>query len=158
MALDISKNANHIVFFPTFVASAMGQYGHVINLVMKADTDNGTLAKKGAYVSFEQYEQAAVAANEVEVTVREAAAEKDCWYVEVTKLPADLVFVVYNDPLSPYSEKELRDERLFYNATGDVTQGMELHIGDCFSLSNAAFTGTVAPGAVAKYTAGKYVI
>lgn len=156
--VDISKNNNHIVFFPTFIASAMGQYGHIINLVMKADTDNGTLAKKGNYVSFEQYEQAAVAANEVEVTVREAAVEKDCWYVEVTKLPTDLVFVVYNDPISPYPEKELRDEGLFYNATGDVAQGMELHIGDCFSLSSNAFTGTVAPGAVAKYTAGKYVI
>lgn len=158
MALDISQNRNHIVFFPTFVASAMGQYGHIINLVMTANTDNGTLSKKGQYISFEQYEQAAVAANEVEVTVREAAAEKDCWYVEVTKLPSDLVFVVYNDPISPYPEKELRDEALFYNATGDVTQGMELHMGDCFSLSEDAFTGTIAPGAVAKYTAGKYVI
>lgn len=158
MAIDISKNNNHIVVFPTFVASAMGQYGHVINLVMQADTDNGTLATKGAYVKFEQYKAAAVAANAVEVTVREAAAEKGCWYVEVTKLPSDLVFLVYNTPESPYPERELRDEALFYNATGDVTQGMELHMGDCFSLSADAFTGTIAEGAVAKYTAGKYVI
>lgn len=158
MAVDISKNNNHIVLFPTFVASAMGQFGHVINLVMQADTDNGTLATKGAYVKFEQYNAAAVTANAVEVTVREAAAEKDCWIVEVTKLPADPVFLVYNDPISPYPEKELRDEALFYNATGDVTQGFELHIGDCFSLSSNAFTGTIADGAVAKYSAGKYAI
>ena len=158
MAIDISKNNNHIVMFPTFVASAMGQYGHIINLVMQADTDNGTLATKGNYVSFEQYEAGAVTANSVEVTVREAAAEKGCWYVEVTKLPSDLVFLVYNSPVSPYPQTELKDEALFYNEAGDVTQGMELHIGDCFSLSEDAFTGTVIAGAVAKYSAGKYVI
>lgn len=156
--VDLSKNNNHIVFFPTFIASAMGQYGHIINLIMQADTDNGTLATKGQYVSFETYKAAAVAANAVQVTVRERAAEQDCWYVEVTKLPADPVFLVYNDPISPYPQVELRDEGLFYNATGDVTQGMELHIGDCFSLSSNAFTGTIADGAVATYTAGKYVI
>lgn len=158
MAVDISKNNNHIIMFPTFVASAMGQYGHIINLVMQADTDNGTLATKGQYVSFEQYKAAAVAANAVEVTVRERAVEKDCWYVEVTKLPANPVYLVYNDPISPYPQVELRDEGLFYNETGDVTQGMELHIGDCFSLSEDAFTGTIADGAVAVYTSGKYVI
>lgn len=156
--VDLSKNNNHIVFFPTFIASAMGQYGHIINLIMQADTDNGTLATKGQYVSFETYKAAAVAANAVQVTVRERAAEQDCWYVEVTKLPANPVFLVYNDPISPYPQVELRDEGLFYNATGDVTQGMELHIGDCFSLSSNAFTGTIADGAVATYTAGKYVI
>lgn len=156
--VDLSKNNNHIVFFPTFIASAMGQYGHIINLIMQADTDNGTLATKGQYVSFETYKAAAVAANAVQVTVRERAVEQDCWYVEVTKLPANPVFLVYNDPISPYPQVELRDEGLFYNATGDVTQGMELHIGDCFSLSSNAFTGTIADGAVATYTAGKYVI
>ena len=155
--IDITKNNHHIVVFPSFVASAMGQYGHVINLVMQADTDNGTLATKGAYVSFEQYEAAAVAANAVEVTIRETSAEGG-WYAEFTKLPADPVFLVYNSPISPYPEKELRDEALFYNETGDVTQGMELHIGDIISLSDDAFTGTIAVGAVAKYTNGKYVI
>ena len=158
MAIDISKNNGHIVMFPTFVASAMGQYGHIINLEMQANTDNGTLATKGAYVSFEQYKAAAVTANSVEVTVREQAAESGCWYVEFTKLPSDPVYLVYNDPISPYPQTELRDEGLFYNATGDVTQGMELHIGDCISLSTSAFTGTIAAGAVAVYTAGKYVI
>ena len=156
--VDISKNANHIVVFPTYVASAMGQFGHVVNLIMQADTDNGTLATKGAYVKFENYKAAAVTANSVQVTVREAAAEKDCWIVEFTKLPTDPVYLVYNDPISPYPQTELRDEALFYNANGDVTQGMELHIGDCISLSSNAFTGTIADGAVATYTAGKYVI
>ena len=157
MAVDISKNNNHIVAFPSFVASAMGQYGHVINLVMQSATDNGTLSAKGDYISFEQYEQADVTANAVEGVIREASSEGG-WYVEFTKLPTDLVFFVYNTPISPYGERELREEGLFYNAVGDVTQGMELHVGDIVSLSDAAFTGTPVAGATVKYASGKYVI
>lgn len=158
MAVDISTNKNHIIAFPSFIASAMGQYGHIINLVMQADTDNGTLATKGAYVSFEQYNAAAVTANAVEGVIREASKEGG-WYVEITKLPDDIVYWVYNTPISPYPEKDLRDEGLFYNATGDVTQGMELHVGDIFSVTDAAFSGNdPAAGAAVKYNAGKYVV
>ena len=157
MAIDFTKNATHNIAFPSFVASAMGQYGHVINLVMQNDTDNGTLSMKGNYVSFEQYEQAAVTANSVKGIIREASAEGG-WYVEFTDLPADPVFFVYNSPVSPYPEAELRDEALFYNAAGDVTQGMELHIGDIVSLSDSAFTGTPAANTAVTYTSGKYVI
>lgn len=157
MAIDFTKNATHNIAFPSFVASAMGQYGHVINLVMQNDTDNGTLSMKGNYVSFEQYEQAAVTANSVKGIIREASAEGG-WYVEFTDLPSDPVFFVYNSPVSPYPEAELRDEALFYNAAGDVTQGMELHIGDIVSLSDSAFTGTPAANTAVTYTSGKYVI
>ena len=156
MAIDVSKNANHIVMFPSFVASAMGNYGHVINLVMQANQDNGVLAAKGDYVSFEQYKMAAVADNKVEGVIREASAEGG-WYVEFTKLDGQY-FLVYNSPISPYPEKELRDEALFYNAKGDVTQGMELHLGDIVSLSDDAFTGTAQAGKTVKYSAGKYIV
>lgn len=156
MAIDISKNNNHVIAFPSFVASAMGQYGHVINLVMQANQDNSVLATKGDYVSFEQYKMVAVADNKVEGVIREASAEGG-WYVEFTKLDGQ-IFFVYNAPISPYPEVELRDEGLFYNATGDVTQGMELHLGDIVSLNDAAFTGTPVAGKTVKYSAGKYVV
>lgn len=156
MAIDFTKNNTHIIAFPSFVASAMGQYGHVINLVMQANQDNGVLAAKGDYVSFEQYKMAAVADNKVEGVIREASAEGG-WYVEFTKLDGQYYFV-YNAPISPYPEAELREEGLFYNATGDVTQGMELHLGDIVSLSSTAFTGTPAAGSTVKYSAGKYVV
>lgn len=156
MAIDMTTNKTHIIAFPSFVASAMGQYGHVINLVMQANTDNGVLADKGAYVSFEQYNMAAVADNKVEGIIREASAEGG-WYVEFSKLDGQYFFV-YNTPVSPYPEEELREEGLFYNATGDVTQGMELHLGDIVSLSDAAFTGTPVAGKTVKYSAGKYVV
>lgn len=157
MAVDISKNNNHIIAFPSFVASAMKQYGHVINLVMQANQDNGVLAAKGDYVKFEQYKMAAVADNKVEGVIREAASEGG-WYVEFTKLDGQYFFV-YNAPISPYPEVELRDEALFYNAKDDVAQGMELHLGDIVTLSDNAFSGNdPADGATVKYSNGKYVV
>lgn len=156
MAIDFSKNATHVVAFPSKVASAMGQYGHVINFVMNANVDNSVLGTKGTYVSFDQYNRVEVADNKVEGIIREASAEGG-WYVEFTKLDGQ-IFFVYNTPISPYPEVELRDEALFYNANGDVTQGMELHLGDIVSLSNAAFTGTAKAGKTVKYSAGKYVV
>lgn len=156
MAIDISKNNNHVIAFPSFVASAMGQYGHVINLVMQSAQDNGALATKGDYVKFEQYKAVQVADNKVEGVIREASSEGG-FYVEFTKLDGQ-IFFVYNAPISPYPETELRDEKLFYNAKDDVTQGMELHLGDIVSLSAEAFTGTPADGKTVKYSAGKYIV
>lgn len=156
MAIDFTKNATHVIAFPSKVASAMGQYGHVINFKLLADADNSVLGTKGDYVSFDQYKRVEVADNKVEGIIREASAEGG-WYVEFTKLDGQ-IFFVYNTPISPYPEVELRDEALFYNANGDVTQGMELHLGDIVSLSNAAFTGTAQAGKTVKYSAGKYVV
>ena len=157
MSIDFTKNATHVVAFPSKVASAMGQYGHVINFKLLANADNGVLGTKGDYVSFDQYKRVEVVDNKVEGVIREAAAEGG-WYVEFTKLDGQ-IFFVYNTPKSPYPEAELRDEALFYNATGDVTQGMELHLGDIVTLSDNAFTGNdPEDGATVKYSAGKYVV
>ena len=156
MAIDFTKNATHVIAFPSKIASAMGQYGHVINFKLLADADNGVLGTKGDYVSFDQYKRVEVADNKVEGIIREASAEGG-WYVEFSKLDGQ-IFFVYNTPKSPYPEKDLRDEALFYNANEDVTQGMELHLGDIVSLSAAAFTGTPQAGKTVKYSAGKYVV
>lgn len=157
MAIDFTKNATHAVAFPSKVASAMGQYGHVINFKLLADADNGVLGTKGDYVSFDQYKRVEVADNKVEGVIREINNSEGGSYVEFTKLDGQ-IFFVYNTPKSPYPEAELRDEALFYNANGDVTQGMELHLGDVVSLSDAAFTGTPTEGKTVKYSAGKYVV
>ena len=156
MAIDFTKNATHVIAFPSKVASAMGQYGHVINFKLLANADNGVLGTKGDYVSFDQYKRVEVADNKVEGIIREASSEGG-WYVEFSKLDGQ-IFFVYNTPKSPYPEVELRDEALFYNESGDVTQGMELHLGDIVSLNDAAFTGTPVAGKTVKYSAGKYVV
>ena len=156
MYVDITKGS-HIKSFPNKIASMMGQHGHVYNIVLQANTDNGTLCSRGDYVSFDQYEQDAVAANAVEVTVREKMAD-GTWLVEVTKLPATEVLYVYNSPVSEYNEREFQDEQLMYNKAGEVAQGATLILGDMYTLSDNAFTGTIADGAVATYSAGKYAI
>ena len=156
MAIDFTKNATHVIAFPSKIASAMGQYGHVINFKLLANADNGVLGTKGDYVSFDQYKRVEVTDNKVEGIIREASSEGG-WYVEFSKLDGQ-IFFVYNTPKSPYPEVELRDEALFYNESGDVTQGMELHLGDIVSLNDAAFTGTPVAGKTVKYSAGKYIV
>ena len=156
MVVDITKGT-HIKSFPNKVASMMGNYAHVYNLVLTANTDNGTLASRGNYVSFDQYEQAAVTANAVEGVIRELMAD-GTWLVEVTKLPATEVLYVYNSPVSEYPEREFQDESLMYNKAGEVAQGATLVLGDMFTLSDVAFTGTPEAGKTVKYAAGKYVV
>ena len=156
MAIDITKGA-HIVSFPNKVASMMGQYGHVYNVVLTANTDNGVLASRGDYVSYDQYEQDVVTANAVEGVIREKNAD-GTWLVEITKLPATEVLYIYNSPVSEYPEREFQDEKLFYNKSGEVAQGATLILGDMISLSDLAFTGTAVAGKTVKYAAGKYVV
>ena len=159
MAIDFTRNNTHVVTFPSKIASMMGQYGHVINLEMQADSDNGVLYKKGDWKDFDRYEADDVAANTVEGVIRQAAPDTpNSWYVEFTKLGTDQIFYSYNTPVSPYPEQELREEGLFFNAAGDTTQGAELHVGDIASYSVAAFTGTPEAGKAVKYTAGKWVV
>ena len=157
MAIDITKGS-HVVSFPSKVASMMGQYSHVYNIVLDADTDNGALAGRGDYVSFDQYEVAALPTGLVG-TVLEYHAPSQMWLVEISAVPATgEALYLYNSPVSPYPERELQDESLFYNASGDVVQGAVLVVGDVIALSANAFTGTVAGGKTVKYVNGKYVI
>ena len=156
--IDIQKGS-HVASFPVKVASMMGQYSHVYNIVLDADTDNGMLAGRGDYVSFDQYEQATPSAD-FAGKVNEQAANGN-WYVEVTALPTgEEVLYLYNSPISEYPERDLQAESLFYNAAGEVAQGAVLCIGDVIELSENAFTGTVADGAVVTFDAStkKYIV
>ena len=155
MAIDITKGS-HIRSFPNKVASMMGQYSHVYNIVLQANADNGTLAGRGNYVSFDQYQSAAAPAN-FAGRINEQAANGD-WYVEVTALGTGETLYIYNSPVSPYKERELQDETLFYNKQGDVAQGAVLCVGDVFTISAAGFTGTPAAGKTVSYSSGKYVV
>ena len=156
MAIDIVKN-KHVESFPTLISSMMGTFHRVYNILLTADSDNGQLSLRGDYVSFDNYEQAAVTDDDVSVVVRELGAD-GLWIVEVVALPEDEVLYLYNSPVSEYEERDLQDPSLFYNKSGDVVQGAPLLIGDLFSLSDNAFTGTIAVGKTANYAGGKYVI
>ena len=93
MAIKFTIEKHHVCF-PTKVLS--GQVGRTLNMVIKTDTDNGTVVGKGAYVSFDQYETAA-APSTFEGEILEQAADGN-WYVEVKKIdpnaPAVLIYEV----------------------------------------------------------------
>ena len=154
--IDIVKG-NHVVTFPTKVASMMGQYSHVYNIVLGADEDNGVLASRGSYVNYDQYDEDAVTANAVEGIIRGQNSE-GLWEVEITKLPATEVLYLYNSPVSEYAERDLQRESLFYNKEDEVIQGAVLIIGDVISYSALAFTGTPVAGKAVKYASKKFAV
>ena len=157
MAIDISFGS-HGAFFPAKVASAQGTYSHVYNMVLDADTDNGVLAGRGDYVSFDQYKTKATPAGFAGKIIDTAANGN--FYVEVTALDASKgeTVVLYNPSVSEYEERDLRKESLFYNKSGEVVQGMTLIIGDVLELSAQAFNGTPAVGKNVTFASGKYVV
>lgn len=158
MKIDISKNF-HMASFPVNVASVNGNYAHVYNIVVADEfLDNGTLSGRGDYVSFDQYEQAALP-NGFEGRINEPMpAHPGYWIVEVTALPDDEVLYLYNSAVSEYTERELKDERLFVNEEGDVIQGARLLIGDRIEVSTEGFNGTPANGKAVTFANGKYVV
>ena len=93
MAIRYSVEKHHVAF-PTKVLS--DKVGRVLNMVIKKDTDNGTVCGKGAYVSFDQYEVADAPAG-FEGEILEQAANGN-WYVEVKKVdvnaPAIFIYEV----------------------------------------------------------------
>lgn len=151
MALDIRKGA-HVVSFPSKIASACGQFGHIFNTVVTDDAvDNGALCVKGSYVTFDQYEQDALESTD---TITGEILDQDangCWYVEITSLPSKVVLYMYNSPVSEYAERDLQQESLFYNVKGDVVQGMMLMVTDVAEYSAAAFEGTPVKGKAVEY-------
>ena len=70
MAIRMSIEQHHVAF-PTKVLS--DKVGRVLNMVIKKDTDNGTVCGKGKYVSFDQYEGADAPAG-IEGEILEQAA------------------------------------------------------------------------------------
>ncbi len=160
MAIDISKNATHNRSFPSKIASAMGQYGHIFNGVLQSQSDNGIIGLKGDYVDYDQYEIDDLAAtlNGFAGVIRGQHAD-GTWEIEVTELPATgTVCYLYNSPASSYSEYELQDEKLFYNEKGDVVQAMQLMVNDVFTMSVEGFNGTPKAGKSVTFANGKYVV
>lgn len=165
MAIDIRKGS-HSTSYPTKIASMLGQYSHVYNIVLTKNVDNGMLAGRGDYVHYDQYEQDDVPSSGEGLSavtfggkIRELASDGR-YEVEVTSLPAGVeVLYLYNSPLSPYPTLELQDESLYYNEAGEVVQGAVLCIGDVFNLSTDWFTGAdPEAGKSVTFNGTKYVV
>lgn len=153
MALDITKGA-HKYGFLNKVASAQTGSPHIHNVTLAADHDNFDLVVKGDWVSFDNYEEDTAATVSFSGIVREKTSE-GTWYIEVVSSNA---LLVYNAPVSPYSEKEFQDESLFYNADGETAEGFTLIAGDIFSVSENGFNKAPKAGDAVTYTNGKYTV
>ena len=157
MAIDVNVNATHNIFFPSkLLASSNGK--HQYDITLTANHDNGTIVSRGTWNSFDNYNEGSVASSNsfAGVIRQEDSTNPGNWFVEVTA-DTDLV-ILYNAPISPYPEKRLQNEALFFNKLGDVVRGFELAKGDIFEISTSAFTGTPVAGKTLTYSGGKFVV
>jgi hypothetical protein len=97
--------------------------GHIYDLEMITDTDNGSIVAVGAL-------------SDLGVQVFKAKA-----YAAGEK-----PYLVLTPPLAYNGKKVWSDEKYFYNAKGEVARAYELHVDDIFTISADAFTGAPAVG------------
>ena len=148
MAIKFTIEKHHVCF-PTKVFS--GQVGRTLNMVIKTDTDNGTVVGKGAYVSFDQYETAA-APSTFEGEILEQAADGN-WYVEVKKIDVNQpAILIYEVPVIAEQNYDSRFKALsnFFNEASSTrtktVRGYVLNVTDVYELSEDAFEGTPEKG------------
>lgn len=148
MAIKFTIEKHHVCF-PTKVLS--GQVGRTLNMVIKTNTDNGTVVGKGAYVSFDQYETAA-APSTFEAEILEQAADGN-WYVEVKKIDVnEPAILIYEVPVIAEQNYDSRFKALsnFFNEASSTrtktVRGYVLNVTDVYELSEDAFEGTPEKG------------
>ena len=152
MAIGITK-VEHNSGFPSKIASSAGS-PHIYNVRLTNNRDNLTLLGRGAWVAFDEYQEAA-APNTFAGIIR-GQAKNGNWYIEVT---ADTeALLVWNSPLNPYTEADFGAEKYFYNAQGDTVKAYSLIKGDIFELSAIGFDGTPVAGKTVTYVNGKYKV
>ena len=125
---DLVKGDAHVVAESSRLKATVA--GHIYDLEMINDTDNGTIVALGAHVEGQVYKAKAYAAG-------------------------DKPYLVLTPPLAYNGRKAWSDEKYFYNAKGEIARAYELNVDDIFTISSDAFTGTVAVG---KYVDNTYAI
>ena len=95
--------------------------GHIYDLEMIEDTDNGSIVAVGEHVEGQVFKAKAYAAG-------------------------DKPYLVLTTPLAYNGRRGQSDEKYFYNAKGDIARAYELYVGDIYTLSEDGFTGTPAVG------------
>ena len=104
--------------------------GHIYDLKMTEDTDNGTIVGIGQFVEEQVFKAKTYAAG-------------------------DTPYLVLTPPLAYNGKKAWSDEKYFYNANGEIARAYELHKDDIFTVSADAFTGSPAVG---KYVDSTYTV
>ena len=117
---DNIKNVPEHVVAESSRLTATGA-GHIYDLEMIADTDNGSIVAIGEHVEGQLFKAKAY-----------AAGEKP--------------YLVLTPPLAYNGRRSWTDEKYFYNAEGEVARAYELYVGDIYTVSANAFTGVPAVG------------
>lgn len=104
--------------------------GHIYDLKMIADTDNGTIVAIGEHVEGQVFKAKAFA-------------------------NGDKPYLVLTSPFAYNGNKYKSEEKFFYNANGEIARAYELYVDDIYTLSSDAFTGTPAVG---KFVNAAYTI
>ena len=125
---DLVKGTAHVVAESSRLKATTA--GHIYDLEMVEDTDNGTIVAVGAHVEGQVYKAKAYATG-------------------------DKPYLVLTPALAYNGKKAWSDEKYFYNAKGEIARAYELHVDDIFTVSEDAFTGAVAVG---KYVDATYAI
>ena len=117
--------------------------GHIYNIQIEEDLDNGSIGAKGDYIKPETYK--AKESTGFAGVVLDKAANGN-WYVEV-KTPGDALLLLQVPMLYEEYTTALKHESNFYNANGDIVRAYELYVGDVFEVSSEGFSGTPTKGA-----------
>ena len=104
--------------------------GHIYDLKMIADTDNGTIVAIGDHVEGQVFKAKTYAAGEK-------------------------AYLVLTPPLAYNGRRGQSDEKYFYNAEGEIARAYELNVNDIYTLSAKAFVGDPAVG---KFVDATYTI
>ena len=125
---DLVKGDAHVVAESSKLKATI--VGHIADLKVAKDTDNGTIVSVGAHVEGQVF------------------AAKD--YVAGEK-----PYLILTSPLAYNGKKAWSDEKYFYNAKDEIARAYELHVDDIFTVSEDAFDGEPAVG---KYVDAKYTV
>ena len=116
---DNIKGAEHVVAESSRLKATTG--GHIYDLRVAADTDNGTIVAVGDHIEGQLFAAKAYATG-------------------------DKPYLVLTPPLAYNGKKAWSAEKYFYNAAGETARAYELHVDDIYTVSKNAFVGTPAVG------------
>lgn len=117
--------------------------GHIYNIQLSTDLDNGSIVAKGDYVAPEYYKDKD-STGFAGVIIEKAANGN--WYVEVTD-PGDALLVLQVPVIYEEYTTACQHESNFYNKANDIVRCYELYKGDIFELSAEGFSGEPTKGA-----------
>ena len=130
--------------------------GHIWNIKMAADADNGIIVGKGDYEAPEYYKEAAASATFAGKIIGKGSAGK--YLVEVTAVGAGDALVLQVPLIYETYTTAMQHESNFYNKKDDIVRAYELYVGDVFAISEEGFTGTPEVGKTVSVAAKKLKI